>query len=152
LHCGTHTQFCLYLSNPPTNLPSLSALPLHSSVKSLCISSSQCTPPLSSITNFFHRQTLTTSICMVLITWNSSHYFYQPTLYCHGPLCGSNPPSQAPKIMPLQWFGAYLPLSPKILQEHIVCVHLGLVQPRLVLPHFQAMYYREHELYLINFT
>jgi hypothetical protein len=40
-----------------------------------------------------------------------------------------------------QWLGAYLRMCPKILQGHIVHVHLGLVQPQLVLPQLQAMYY-----------
>jgi hypothetical protein len=40
-------------------------------------------------------------------------------------------------IMPPQWLGAYLRMYSKILQGHIVRVHLGLVQPQLVLPHFQ---------------
>jgi hypothetical protein len=35
---GTYTQHCLSLSNPSTNLTSLSALPLRSSPRSLCAS------------------------------------------------------------------------------------------------------------------
>jgi hypothetical protein len=42
-----------------------------------------------------------------------------------------------------QWLGVYLRMCPKILQGHIVRVHFGLVQPQLVLPHLQAMYYGE---------
>ena len=38
LPCGTYTHLCLYLSNPSTNLTSLSALPLRSSPRSLCAS------------------------------------------------------------------------------------------------------------------
>jgi hypothetical protein len=44
-------------------------------------------------------------------------------------------------IVPTQWLGAYLCMCPKILQGHIVRVHLGIVQTQLVLPHLQAMYY-----------
>jgi hypothetical protein len=46
-------------------------------------------------------------------------------------------------IMPPQWLGAYLRMYPKILHGHIVRGHLGLVQPQLVLPHLQVMYYGE---------
>jgi hypothetical protein len=52
-------------------------------------------------------------------------------------------------IVPPQWLGAYLRMCPKILQGHIVRVHLGLVQPQLVLSHLQAMYYSE-DSFLIN--
>jgi hypothetical protein len=52
-------------------------------------------------------------------------------------------------IVPLQCLGAYLHICPKILQGHIVRIHLGLVQPQLVLPHIQAMYYGE-DSFLIN--
>jgi hypothetical protein len=34
-------------------------------------------------------------------------------------------------------------------KTHPPCIHLGLVQPQLVLPHLQAMYYGE-ELFLMN--
>ena len=53
------------------------------------------------------------------------------------------------RIMPPQWLSAYLHLCPKILQRHIVRVHLGLVQPQLVLPHLQAMYY-DKKLFLFE--
>ena len=87
---------------------------------------------------------------MVFIAWNSprslsashtilslAHFVDQ--IHLHKRQC----------IVPPQWLGAYLPLCPKILQGHIVRVHLGLVQPQLVLPHLQAMYYGE-ELFLMN--
>ena len=51
--------------------------------------------------------------------------------------------------MPPQWLGAYLRMCPKILQGHIARVHLGLVQPLLMLPHLQAMYYGE-DSFLMN--
>jgi hypothetical protein len=46
-------------------------------------------------------------------------------------------------IVPPQWLGANLRMCSKILQGHIVRVQLGLVQPQLVLPHLEAMYYGE---------
>jgi hypothetical protein len=46
-------------------------------------------------------------------------------------------------IVPPQWLGVYLRMCPKMLRGHIIRVHLGLVQPQLVLPHLQAMYYGE---------
>ncbi len=54
------------------------------------------------------------------------------------------------RIMPPQWLGAYLHLCSKILQGRIVRVHLGFVQPQLVLPHLQAMYYDKELLYLFE--
>jgi hypothetical protein len=44
-------------------------------------------------------------------------------------------------IVPPQWLGVYLRMCPKILQGHIFRVHLGLMQPQLLLPHLQAIYY-----------
>jgi len=52
-------------------------------------------------------------------------------------------------IVPPQWLGAYLRMCPKILQGHIVRIHLSLVQPLPVCPHLQAMYYDE-DSFLIN--
>ena len=44
-------------------------------------------------------------------------------------------------IMPLQLFGVNLCLSLKILQGHILRVHLGLKTPQRVLARFQTMCY-----------
>jgi hypothetical protein len=52
-------------------------------------------------------------------------------------------------IVPPQWLDVYLHMCPKILQGHIVRVHIGLVQPQLVLSHLQVMYYGE-DSFLIN--
>jgi hypothetical protein len=40
-------------------------------------------------------------------------------------------------------------MCPKILEGHIVRVHLGIVQLQLVLPHLQVMYYGE-DFFLMN--
>ena len=52
-------------------------------------------------------------------------------------------------IVPPQWLGTNLRMCPKILQGHIVRVQFGIVQPHLLLPNLQAMYYGE-DLFLIN--
>jgi hypothetical protein len=70
-------------------------------------------------------------------TWHVSHHIIMPHIVDQIHL------HKRQYIMPPQWLGAYLRMCPKILQGHIVRVHLGLEQPQLVLPHLQAMYYDE---------
>jgi len=72
------------------------------------------------------------------------------TPYCHWPLFGSNPLSYAPMYCAtaMAWRSLAL-VSQNSSRTHSPCIHLGLVQPQLVLPHLQAMYYGE-ELFLMN--
>jgi len=72
------------------------------------------------------------------------------TPYCHWPLFGSNPFSYAPMYCAtaMAWRSLVL-VSQNSSRTHSPCIHLGLVQPQLVLPHLQAMYYGE-ELFLMN--
>jgi hypothetical protein len=42
-----------------------------------------------------------------------------------------------------------LRLCPKILQDHILCVHFGFVQLQLMMPHLPAMYH-DKDLFLMS--
>jgi hypothetical protein len=81
---------------------------------------------------------------MVVIAWNTSRSLSTSrTIFYYAHIVDQIHRHKRQYIVPPQWLGTYLHMCPKILQRHIVRVHLGLVQPQLVLPHLQAMYYGE---------
>ena len=87
---------------------------------------------------------------MVLIAWNSSRSLTKSRTILWWPIFVDQIHlHKRQHIMPPQWLGGYLHMCPKILQGHIVHVHLGFMQPQLVLPHLQAMYYAK-EFFLMS--
>jgi hypothetical protein len=98
-------------------------------------------PSLSCITSLFPLLNISHKIWMMLIAWNpfgllraSNTTLSLPGLRMKSTFISAN-------IVPPQQFGTHLHFCLKILQGHIVCVHLCLMQSQIMLPRLQAMHY-----------